>query len=147
MRSSPCWRWMAVASSEQRRALAQAGMDAFNDGDVPGMISALSDDVEVYAAPEMANAGQFSGHDGFVTWITAWTDAWEEVTAEVTDNNPVGERHVVTTVHQAGRGRGGIEVSMELAFLFELNEQGRCSYLAMLPTTEEAVEMAERREA
>jgi hypothetical protein len=95
----------------------------------------------------MANAGQYTGHDGFVTWITAWIDAWEEVGAEVTDNSPVGERHVVTTVHQTGRGRGGIEVSMQLAFLFDVNDDGLCRYLAMLPTPQEAVEMAEGREA
>ena len=136
-----------MASSEQRLALAQAGMEAFNEGDMARMLAALTGDVEVYASPEMANAGQYSGHDGFVTWITAWTDAWEEVGAEVTDNTPVGERHVVTTVHQEGRGRGGIEVSMQLAFLFDVNDEGRCTYLAMLPTLEEAIAMAERREA
>jgi ketosteroid isomerase-like protein len=128
-------------------ALAQTGMDAFNDGDMDRMLAALSEDIEVYASPEMANAGQYSGHDGFVAWVTAWTDAWEEVTAEVTDNSPVGDRHVVTTVHQEGRGRGGIEVSMELAFLFDVDEDGLCTYLAMLPTPEEGFEMARQREA
>jgi ketosteroid isomerase-like protein len=138
---------MEMASSEQRLALAQAGMDAFNDGDVPRMLAALSEDVEVYASPEMANAGHFTGHDGFVTWITSWTDAWEEITAEVTDNTPVGERHVVTTIHQEGRGRAGIEVSMELAFLFDVNDKGLCSFLAMLPTRQEGIRMAEDRES
>jgi ketosteroid isomerase-like protein len=138
---------MEMASSEQRLALAQAGMDAFNDGDVPRMLAALAPDVEVYASPEMVNAGRYTGHDGFVTWITAWTDAWEEISAEVTGNTPVGERHVVTAIHQEGRGRAGIEVSMELAFLFDVNDQGVCSFLAMLPTAEEAVQMAEDREA
>jgi ketosteroid isomerase-like protein len=131
----------------ERIAVAQGGMDAFNEGDLPRILAALADDVEVYASPEMANAGQFTGHDGFVSWITRWTDAWEEVSAQVTDNSAVGERHVVTSVHQEGRGRGGIEVSMELAFLFEVNEEGRCSYMAMLPTAQEAVQMAEEREA
>jgi ketosteroid isomerase-like protein len=126
--------------------MAQAGLDAFNKGDLPGMLAALSDDIEVYASPEMVNAGEYSGHDGFVTWITAWTDAWEQITAEVTDNSTVGERHVVTSVHQEGRGRGGIEVSMELAFLFDVNDEGTCSFLAMLPTAEQAVELAEQRE-
>jgi hypothetical protein len=121
-------------------------MDAFNHGDLPRMLAALSEDVDVYASPEMANAGEYSGHDGFVTWITAWTDAWEEIRAEVTENAPVGERHVVTTIQQQGRGRGGIEVSMELAFLFDVNDDGLCSYLAMLPTSEEGVRMAEERE-
>jgi hypothetical protein len=122
-------------------------MDAFNEGDVPRMLAALSENVEVYASPEMANAGSFAGHEGFVSWITTWTDAWEEVTAEVTDNRPVGERHVVTTVHQEGRGRGGIEVSMELAFLFEVDDDRLCSFLAMLPTPGEAIRMAEERES
>src|SRR5512133_3478510 len=108
-----------MPSSEQRIALAQGGMDAFNDGDVSRMLTALTEDVEVYASPELANAGEYTGHDGFVSWITAWTDAWEEVTAEVTDSTAVGERHVVTTIHQEGRGRGGIEVDMKLAFLFD----------------------------
>jgi ketosteroid isomerase-like protein len=135
-----------MASSEQRLALSQAGMDAFNDGDVPRMLAALAPDIEVYASPEMANAGHYSGHDGFVTWITAWTDAWEEINAEVTGNTPVGERHVVTAIHQEGRGRAGIEVAMELAFLFDVNEDGLCSFLAMLPTPEEAIQLAEERE-
>ena len=121
-------------------------MSAFNAGDMTAMLAALSEDVEVYASPEMVNAGQYSGHDGFVTWITAWTDAWEEIRAQVTDNSPVGERHVVVSAHQEGRGRGGIEVSMDLAFLFDVNDQGLCSYLAMLPTPEEALRMAEERE-
>lgn len=136
-----------MANSDQRRALALAGMDAFNDGDVPRMLAALTEDVEVYASSEMANAGRYSGHDGFVSWISSWTDAWEEVTAEVTDNTPVGGRHVVTTIHQEGRGRGGIEVNMQLAFLFDVNDDGLCSFLAMLPTPEEAVRMAEERES
>jgi SnoaL-like domain len=95
----------------------------------------------------MANAGSFRGHDGFAAWISAWTDAWEEISAEVTDTILVGERHIVTAVHQEGRGREGIELSMELAFLFEVNEEGKCTFLAMLPTAEEAIGMAEEREA
>jgi ketosteroid isomerase-like protein len=136
-----------ATTSEERIALAQGGMDAFNDRDVPRMLAALADDVEVYASPEMANAGRFTGHDGFVSWITAWVDAWEEVTAEVIDNSPVGDRHVVTSVHQEGRGREGIQVSMDLAFLFEVNDEGKCSFLAMVPSAQEARQLAESREA
>jgi ketosteroid isomerase-like protein len=135
-----------MASSEQRIALAEGGMDAFNDRDMTRMLAALTEDVEVYASPEMVNAGEYRGHTGFVSWITAWTDAWQEVTADVTDNTPVGERHVVTAVHQQGQGRAGIEVSMDLAFLFEVNDEGLCTFLAMLPTPEEAIRMAEERE-
>jgi ketosteroid isomerase-like protein len=135
-----------MASSEQREALARQGMDAFNAGDTAGMLAAVSKDIEVYASPEMANAGRYSGHDGFLSWITAWTEAWEEVTAEVTDTIPVGDRNIVTAIHQEGRGREGIRLSMELAFLFEMDPDGRCGFMAMVPTPEEAVEIARERE-
>ena len=136
-----------MATSEQREALARAGMEAFNTGDVPAMLAALASDVEVYASPEMANAGTYHGHDGFVRWITAWTDAWEQISAEVTGTIDVGDRHVVTAIHQEGRGREGIELAMELAFLFDVGDDGLCHFLAMVPTPEEAVRLAEGREA
>jgi ketosteroid isomerase-like protein len=135
-----------MATREHREALARAGMEAFNAGDVDQMVSALANDVEVYASFEMANAGTFHGHDGFISWITAWTDAWEEISAEVTDTIPVGERHIVAATRSEGRGREGIELTMELAFLFGLGDDGLCSYMAMVPTPEEAVEIARERE-
>ncbi|HEY7121880.1 MAG TPA: nuclear transport factor 2 family protein [Solirubrobacterales bacterium] len=131
---------------EARIALAEGGMAAFNEGDLPRMLAALAEDVEVYASPDLVNAGSYRGHDGFIRWITAWTEAWERISVEVTENTPVGERHVVTAVHQEGQGRGGIEVNMDIAFLFDVNDEGRGTFLAMLPTAEEAREMAEQRE-
>jgi ketosteroid isomerase-like protein len=136
-----------MASREDRERMARRGMEAFNAGDVSGMLAALSKDVDVYASPEMANAGEYHGHDGFVSWLTAWTEAWEEISAEVTDTIPVGDRHIVTAIHQQGRGRAGIELSMKLAFLFEIGDDGLCTFLAMVPTPEEAVGLAEEREA
>ena len=55
-----------MAGSEERKALAQRGMDAFNQGDVSRMLAELSENVEVHAPPELANAGQYKGHDGVV---------------------------------------------------------------------------------
>ena len=136
-----------MPSTEQRESLARAGMEAFNAGDTDTMVAALASDIEVYASPEMANAGTFHGHGGFVAWIIAWTDAWEQISAEVTDTITVGDRHIVTAIHQAGRGREGIELTMELAFLFDVGDDGLCHFLAMLPTPEEAVELARERES
>ena len=136
-----------MPTREQREALAAAGMDAFNAGEVEQMLAALASDIEVYASPEMANGGTYHGHDEFTSWITRWTDAWEEISAEVTDTILVGDRHIVTAIHQRGRGREGIELTMELAFLFDVGDDGLCHFLAMVPTPEEAVRLAEEREA
>jgi len=135
-----------MASSAERETLARGGMEAFNDGDMDRMLAALASDIEVYAQSEMANAGSFHGHDGFISWMTAWTDAWEEISAEVTDVVLVGDRHIVTAIDQEGRGREGIELTMRLAFLFDVGDDGLCHFLAMVSTPEEAVELAEERE-
>jgi ketosteroid isomerase-like protein len=137
---------MATSVAERER-LALRGIEAYNAGNAAGMVAALADDVEVFASPEMANTGHYHGHEGFLSWIQNWTDAWDDIVAEVTETIPVGERHVVTALHQTGRGRSGIEVSMDLAFLFEIRDDGLCSYLAMLPDAEEAVRLAREREA
>jgi ketosteroid isomerase-like protein len=136
-----------ATSVEQRERLALRGIEAYNAGNAAGMVAALADDVEVFASLEMANAGRYHGHEGFLSWIQNWTDAWDDIVAEVTEMIPVGERHVVAALHQTGRGRSGIEVSMDLAFLFEIQDDGLCSYLAMLPDAEEAVRLAREREA
>ena len=135
-----------MATSEARESLARAGMEAFNAGDMDRMLAALASDIEVYASSEIANAGSFHGHDGFIAWITSWTDAWETISAEVTGTILVGDRHVVTAIDQEGRGREGIELTMKLAFLFDVGEDGLCHFLAMVPTPEEAVALAEDRE-
>src|SRR5690349_17662386 len=115
---------MGTPSSEERLALARQGMEAFDRRDLQGMLSLLDEEVEVFASAELVNAGTYHGHEGFATWIATWVDAWETLENEVTDNRLVGERHVVTTIHQAATGRGGIGVSMDIAFLFDVNERG-----------------------
>jgi len=135
-----------VTSSAERERAARAGVEAYTAGDVSRMLAGLSEDVEIYCSPELANPGTFHGHDGFLSWIGRWTDAWDQVGAEVTGTVTVGDHHVVTAIHQTGRGRSGIEVSMDAAFLFEVGDDGLMSYLALVPTSEEALALARERE-
>jgi ketosteroid isomerase-like protein len=136
-----------VASSAERQQVARAGFEAFNAGDHARVLAVLAEDVEIFSSPELANPGRFHGHDGYMRWIAAWTEAWESLDMEVTEVVPVGGRHVLANVHQIGHGRAGIEVSMEVAFLFEVTDEGLVSYVALLGEGEDAVEMARKREA
>ena len=116
-----------MASSEQRIARWRtAGMEAFNDGDVARMLAALTEDVEVYASPEMANAGSYTGIDGFVSWITAWTEAWDgDQRRRSTDNTPVGRAsrgHDDPSGGPAARRDRGR--AWQLAFLFDVDDEG-----------------------
>jgi len=135
-----------AASSDQRERVARAGFEAFEAGDNDAVAELLSEDVEVFSTPELANPGTFHGRQGYRDWIGPWIDAWQEIEMEISRMTPVGERHVVAEVRQVGRGREGIEVSMDVAFLFEIDDDGLVSYLALLPGGEPAMSLARERE-
>jgi ketosteroid isomerase-like protein len=138
---------MGVASSDLRERVARAGFAAFNAGDTGTVVELLSDDVEVFSSPELANAGTFRGRDGYLEWIAPWVEAWRSLDLEVKDVTVVGGRHVVTEIHQMAEGRGGIEVAMDVAFLFDVGDDGLIDYLALLPSAEQALRLARQREA
>jgi ketosteroid isomerase-like protein len=138
---------MAVASSERREQIARAGFATFNERDPKAVTGMLAEDVEVFSTPELANPGTFHGHEGYLAWIGPWTDAWEGLDMEVGEVTPVGKRCVVTEVHQVGHGRSGIEVSMNVAFLFEVGDDGLISFVGLLPDGEKAIALAREREA
>jgi ketosteroid isomerase-like protein len=133
-------------SREQREALARRGFEAFNAVDATAVVDLLTEDVEVFSSPELPNPGTFHGHDGYLEWIRPWIEAWEGLDMEVKDTTLVGDRHVVADVRQTGHGRAGIEVTMDVAFLFEADENGRASFVGLLPDEEKAVALARERE-
>jgi ketosteroid isomerase-like protein len=137
---------MSEQSEQQRQnlELTRRAFEAFNAADVAGMLSLVSEDVEVYSSPELMNAGTYSGHEGFLRWTQEWSDAWAELAIEVTSVEPVGEKHVITLVNQHAKGRGGIELEMKVAFLFEAHA-GLCTFLALVPDTERAKELVRER--
>jgi hypothetical protein len=59
---------------------------------------------------------------------------------------PVGERHVVTTIHQTAVGRGsGIPVEMDIAYMSDIRDE-KVVALQMYQSREEAVSVAKQRE-
>ena len=126
--------------------VARAGFEAFNAGDHQRLVKMLAEDVEVFSSPELANAGEFKGREGYIRWIEPWIDAWQGLGMDVREITPVGDRHVVAEVHQTGHGRAGIEVSMDVAFLFEIRDDGMVGYLALHPDRESALADARERD-
>jgi ketosteroid isomerase-like protein len=136
-----------MASRSERERVARAGFEAFDAGDHQRVVELLSEDVVVFASPELANAGRFEGRDGYLHWIEPWVDAWEDLDMAVTEMTVVGDEHVLAQVRQTGHGREGIEVTMDVTFLFEIRDDGLVSYLALYPDREQALVDARQREA
>jgi ketosteroid isomerase-like protein len=112
--------------AERNVDIVRSAIEAFNRGDVDAVLAAASEDIEVYTSRDMANAGRFRGHAGFLDWLTQWLEAWDEFTVVLLDVETIDDRHVLAIARQAGRGAlSGIEIDMEVAQLFEIDRDGQ----------------------
>ncbi|HXE98988.1 MAG TPA: nuclear transport factor 2 family protein [Solirubrobacterales bacterium] len=126
--------------------LVRRAVDAFQRGDLEGVLAEAREDFEIFLPSNLPNSGRFVGLDGYSTWLGQWLDAWEDFTVEIVEMQPVGDRHVIATVRQSGLGKGsGIPVEMEIAYMWDVRD-GRLAALHLYPSREEAVQVAERRE-
>jgi ketosteroid isomerase-like protein len=111
---------------ERNVDIARNAIEAYNRGDVDAVLAMTSEDIEVYSTRDMANAGRFQGHDGFLQWTAQWLEAWDEFAIVILEIEAVDERHVLAWVRQIGRGAlSGIEIEMDLAHLFEIAADGK----------------------
>ncbi len=126
--------------------VARRGVEAFQRGDLEGVLAVAREDFEIFLPRNLPNSGRFVGRDGFFTWVGQWLDAWDDFTVEITEVEPAGERHVVANMRQSGRGKGsGIPVEMEIAYMWEVRE-GKLAAMHLYASREEAVRVAEGRE-
>ena len=125
--------------SRDNLELAERAFSAFNRGEIPRVLDMLSPDVEIYASPELANAGSYRGHDGFLAWLERWLDAWESFRVEVDDYIAEGD-DVIVVIRQYGRGKGsGLEVQMDAAFMLTVRD-GKAVRLHLYPDKGKALQ-------
>lgn len=133
-------------NAEERIALARRGFAAYEAGDVDTVLELFDPEIEVFVADQYLLAGTHRGIDGFLKWVVEWNDAWESFDSDIEEVVAMGDRHAVVRVHQVGLERGsGIEVDQTVGFVFEVRD-GRCVHLALYPSFEEGVRVAEERE-
>jgi ketosteroid isomerase-like protein len=133
-------------SSRETLDTARAGVEAFQRGDIGAVLALIHIDGHIYLPPDLPNSGTYEGRQGFLTWLEHWLEAWEEFEIELGPIEPVGERHVVATMHQSARGKGsGIPVEMDIAYMWEVRDE-RIFAMHLYATTEQALRVAEERE-
>jgi ketosteroid isomerase-like protein len=135
-----------MSGEPETLAVARAGVEAFQRGDIEGVLELIHEEGEIHLPPDLPNSGTYHGRPGFLTWMRQWLEAWEEFQIELGPADPVGARHVVATMHQSGRGKGsGIAVEMDIAYMWEIRD-GKIAAMHLYSTVEQARRVAERRE-
>jgi ketosteroid isomerase-like protein len=136
-----------MTSGDERVELVKRGWRAFEAGDPLAVLEFFDPEIEVYSPPEAGNPGTFHGHDGYLRWAGHWFDAWDEFSQAVTRIEPIGERCVVTDVHQVARGRtAGVELERQVSYLYELRER-KVVYMGLFVDPAAARAAAAEREA
>jgi ketosteroid isomerase-like protein len=136
-----------MSSPESNLEVAAAAFDAFERGDIESLLAIADSDVEIYIPATLPNSGIYRGHAGYLQMVTQWLEAWEEFNIDVVSMTPVGDRHVVIDTHQRAVGRGsGIPVEQAMIYMTEVRD-GYFTALHLYPTHDEALAVAQRREA
>jgi ketosteroid isomerase-like protein len=135
-----------VTSAEERIELVRRGNAAWEAGDLAGTLELLDPEIVTFAPRDVANAGTFHGHEGFLQWAAAWSEAWDEFRQDLVEITPIGERHVIAEVHQNARGRAsGLELEQRAWYVYEVRDS-RAVYLAVYLDRDAAFQDARERE-
>ena len=96
------------------------GVEAYNRGDVEGVLEGA--DPEVIAVPvrSLLEGGEYSGHDGLRKFLADMEEDWESREVELTDVRDLGDRVLVLgNFHAVGKASGS-EVRQPVAWVCEM---------------------------
>jgi ketosteroid isomerase-like protein len=127
-----------VSGREGNLDLVRSAFEAFDAGEVGGVLSTLHPEIECHVSPRMMNAGTWQGVDGYLEMTEAWFEAFDDLRYEVFELEAPDDRNVLASAHQLARGReSGVPVEMDVVFLFEV-EDGRARRFHIYPDRESA---------
>jgi ketosteroid isomerase-like protein len=128
-----------MSRQDENIALVREAFAAFESGDVEAVNRLLDPGVEVSISQELANAGTWSGIEGFWTSIASWMEAWDEYRIELRGFDTPDDRNVIAETHQIATGRtSGVPVELTTFFLFEIRD-GLCTRYALYASREAAL--------
>src|SRR5947208_264506 len=117
--------------SQENVDLVLALHEAFNRGDLDGLVSKWSPECEYRAAITQVvegEAGVFRGHDGLRRWWHDLQDLYDELSSEVLEVRGDGDKVVVVFIIRGrGKGSGIILEGQELTQVFTLR-QGKVTH-------------------
>ena len=123
--------------------LIARGVDAFNEGDLDGMLAPMHPDLEFQPLRAVLEGTVYHGHEGFRRWLEDMAEDWDEFHLEMVEASEVGSRWVLVQGRVHARARAsGVELDTSAAWLCELRD-GLIGRLRFYRDVETALEAAE----
>jgi uncharacterized protein len=132
----------ARAMAQDNVALARAGYEAFNRGDIDGLLDLCAPDVEWQDGGAPLDTAAVTGKDAVRAFFETVMEPWEEIRREPEEIIDLGGDRVLVLFTQSVRGKGsGVEVVARAGDLLTLRE-GRLVRWIGYPYRDEALAAA-----
>ena len=126
--------------------VVRSAFDAFDRGDIEGVLGLCDEQIVITQPPELPGATpQQHGHGGVIEAFGLWPEQWDDFRIEVLETLDADD-YVVVTARTGGRGKqSGVEVEMDFTFVFTVRN-ARIVEWQIFIDKEQALEAAGLRE-
>jgi ketosteroid isomerase-like protein len=128
--------------SDKNVELVRQSYEAWNRGDLEWLLDHLTPDHEFRTAQLFPDTeAVYRGREGFKRFWNTFRQPWETLRIEIERVEPVGHDRVLALFTFHGRGRDGLEATLEFANLFTV-KNGLASRNVALPDWQQALDAA-----
>jgi ketosteroid isomerase-like protein len=107
--------------SQENVELVRQGYEAWNRGDLQWQLDHISPDYEFQTTQLFPDTeAVYRGAEGLRRFWQTFREPWEALLIKVVRIEPIGDDRVLALIQFHGRGRDGIEVTLEYANLLTL---------------------------
>jgi uncharacterized protein len=127
--------------SRENVELVRRGWEAFEEGDLSGVIALLSPEMVTSVAPPIPVAGTYRGPEGFLQVTIDWAEGFDDLVMTGEEFIDAGEQVVVRSLHRSRGAASGAPVETDIWYVFTVRA-GRAARVDIFNDRVEALEAA-----
>jgi ketosteroid isomerase-like protein len=132
--------------SRENVEIVQAAFQAYESGDMEGVLRLCDEHVEITQAVELPGVARHQyGHAGVLEAFALWPEQWDDFRVDILRISDTGDQVIVSTLNR-GRGKAsGVQVETPFSFLFSIRA-GKITEWRIFMREEEALAAVGLRE-
>ena len=109
--------------SQENVEIMRRGWEAYEGGDLSGVIALLSPEMVTYVAPPIPVAGTYRGPEGFLQVTIDWAEGFDDLVITGEEFIDAGEQVVVRSLHKSRGAASGAPVETDVWYVFTIRAE------------------------